>query len=218
MTEEATKIIGEVEPNSFTPEVETKDPDIQEPAKVEEPAKEPVKEAVKEAVADYELKLEDGDMLHANDVKRANAIAKELGLTEEQAQKLKGLVSESLTEYNKNLETKIQESNLAVVEQSKAANIEIIQKDPVMGGENFDKTLQAYDMAIKRYGDDRLSELLESTGAKYDPTVLKFIAAIGSELVNTASFKTEHVDTRTAKEISLAKMQEHVNNQRMGKR
>lgn len=192
MSEEATKIIGEVESNKFT---ETTSEPVATNEPVVEDKVEPGKEAQSEPetkAADYELKLEEGDTLHENDIKRANEVAKKLGLTEEQAKGLKAAMSDSIVDYTKNLEAKIMESNKAYVENNTKVNIEAIQKDPVLGGENFEKTLAAYDMAIKRYGAEDaeyIAELMDITGGKYEPKLLKMFAAIGSDLINTPSIR-----------------------------
>lgn len=148
----------------------------------DEPAKEAASEAsdgegaetaeskneVPEAYADFVMP--EGVTLDKAQVEAFAPIAKELGLTQEQAQKLVDLQA-----------AKVQ-ADMAAADATIAQWAEEAKADPEIGGAKWDGTLKAAQAAYVSVATPKLREMLDTTGFGNHPEVIRMFAAIGSKL------------------------------------
>lgn len=101
-------------------------------------------------------------------------LAKELGLTQEQADKLVGIHAES-----------VQKAHQAAAEQHSQQmetwNKEL-RSDPEFGGANFDANLKSAQKAVEQFGVEGLKEALEETGMGNHPALVRTFAMIGKQI------------------------------------
>lgn len=144
-----------------------------EPAKPAEPgaAGEPVVAGPPEK---YEFKLPDGLTMDVAGLAKYEDTFRELGLTNDQAQRLIGQYSEQVVEQNKQLEAEL-------AKQTEAWTNEI-KGDPEFGGAKFDATVATAQKAIGHFGSPELKQWLEVTGAMNHPGLVKAFARIGKAM------------------------------------
>lgn len=159
------------DPAKATPETQTKP----ETKQAEDPKPEKV------VPEKYELKLAEGSFLKPADIERISAVAKEKGLSNEEAQALlDGEHSQSQSffaarkaEYDKQVEGWKQ----------------ITSSDPEFGGDNFAKSAEQAKRAIEKYGTPELQDLMDSSGFGNHPEVFKFFAKLGKEAADDSFVK-----------------------------
>jgi hypothetical protein len=95
----------------------------------------------------------------------AAPIFKELGLTQEQAQKLVDLQSKSVQASA--------QQQLDTFEQVKSDWLTESQNDPEFGGEKFEKTVTDARLFIDKFGDQNLKDLLEHYGIGNNIHIIK---------------------------------------------
>lgn len=119
-------------------------------------------------------------------------IAKELGITQEAAQKLIDLQA--------SLETK----RSAAAEQAQAEQAQQwaaqIKADKELGGENYSKTVETAIKAVEQYGSPELRNLLNETGIGNHPELVKFCHRIGKALSEDGLVMG---GTQSAREMSI---------------
>ncbi|HAR04270.1 MAG TPA: hypothetical protein DCR72_01620 [Pseudomonas sp.] len=101
-------------------------------------------------------------------------IAKELGITQEAAQKLIDLQGQL-------------EAKRAVAQQQQLAEqaqqwADAVKADKEIGGENYDKSVATAVKAIEQFGSPELRNLLSETGIGNHPELVKFCHRIGKAL------------------------------------
>ena len=100
--------------------------------------------------------------------------AKELGLTQEQAQKIADLGAQQASRWAADLNTQIEATSAQWVEQAKA--------DPEIGGSNFGDTLSASKLALDRFATPELKALLETSKLGNHPEVIRLMAKVGKAI------------------------------------
>lgn len=130
----------------------------------------------------YDIKLPDG-VTDAAIVERTAAIARELGLGNEAAQKLLDREVATLTEQ--------QTAQTALVEAWKPGGAEFVKRDAQwtadakadkeIGGENFPAALEKAQLALTKYGPE-LKTYLDQTGLGSHPAAIKFLANVGKAM------------------------------------
>jgi hypothetical protein len=139
----------------------------QQPQKdgTEPPAKAPEK---------YEFKFPEGVTLDQGLMEQFEPVARELGLTNEQAQKLADLHLMSRTQE---LERHKAEFNSMMQGWASSA-----KSDKEIGGEKFDGTLAAAKLAVDKFGTPELKQALNDSGLGNHPEVIRVFARIGKAI------------------------------------
>jgi hypothetical protein len=137
---------------------------------------EPPKAAVPEA---YELTPPEGfDKLDEKAVAAATPVFKELGLSNEQAQKLIPVAGE----FAKSIVEQRDQQLLGTVMEQRASWLEDARKDPEIGGQNWDKSLQDAARFMDHMGFPKGSPLrgfLNDSGAGNHPELIRLFAKAG---------------------------------------
>ena len=122
----------------------------------------------------YEFKAPEGVTLDSKAVEGFTPIAKELGLTQEQAQKLVDFYGGQL-------------GGLAQA-QAAAKQAEVdkwasdAKADPEIGGANFDANVSTAMKAIARFGSPALKEMLVESGLGNHPELVRFCMKVGASI------------------------------------
>ena len=126
----------------------------------------------------YEIVTPEGyDQIDTGLVEQFTPIAKECGLTNEQAQKLANLYGKQLMQTNE-----LQEQ--AFFEQRKAW-VNELKSDPEFGAGNddtFKSSVGKAQLALKQFGSPELSQYLEQSGLGDNVYLVKAFAKIGAAL------------------------------------
>lgn len=136
---------------------------------------EPPKPAVPES---YDFKVPGGVTLDASLVDEFTPIAKELGLTQDQAQKVVDLHTAAIAK----VEGRIREQWSQTQEQWREAS----KGDAEIGGAKLAETVTVAKKALEKFGTPGLVEVLESTGLGNHPEVIRFVAKIGRSVSEDA--------------------------------
>lgn len=128
----------------------------------------PTQNAAPETYADFALP--DGVVIDAKAMEQFVPIAKELDLTQDQAQKLVSLRAQQV------------QAEAAAYEALVASWAEEAKADPEIGGDKFDATLKAAQAAYAEVATPALREMLDSTGYGNHPEVLRMFANVSKRL------------------------------------
>lgn len=159
-------------------------PKAEEPAKVDEPADPPKDEekadeapVVPEA---YELKAPDDGELDPKLVEQATPVFKELGLTNDAAQKVVDFYASTvLPEVAQTVQTE----TLRLLGMDGMADwAKQIKADPEVGGANFEKAQTVVAQARDAFASDELKALLETTRLGNHPEVFKLFHKLGTAI------------------------------------
>jgi len=123
----------------------------------------------------YEFNMPEGMELDQALADAATPVFKELGLTQEQANKLTDL-------WSGQAQAQAQEQSEAFAAQLEKWATEL-KNDKEVGGEAFDANTATAREAINKLGSDELRELMDSTGIGNNPAMFKFCLAVGKLLV-----------------------------------
>jgi hypothetical protein len=119
----------------------------------------------------YEFTAPEGMELDQSLVDAATPVFQELGLTQEQADKLVGV-------YADRLQAQAQDAEQAFSDQLESWATEL-KNDKDFGGDKFEENAAIARSAIDKFGSDELRELLDSTGVGNHPAMVRFAHAIG---------------------------------------
>lgn len=118
--------------------------------------------------------MPEGVTLDADLLGKASPIFKELGLNQEQAQKLVNLQAEQ-----------IQANSAASVESFEAQKEDWLNQtknDSEIGGDKFETTVKNAQLAIDKLGSPGLKEILDGYGVGNNPDMVRFVARVGELL------------------------------------
>jgi len=118
----------------------------------------------------YDLKAPDGITLDPVLTEEFSGVAKELGLTNEQAQKLTDIGLKVQSNANAAMMKQWGEVRKAWVAEAKA--------DPEIGGAKHAESLEYAFRAINKFGDQGLKQILDS-GYGDNPSLIKFMSRVG---------------------------------------
>lgn len=118
----------------------------------------------------YEFKFPDGITVDEVVLGKFDPVARELGLSNDQGQKLADLYL--------GLEQARQEAWKATTE----GWVDVVKKDAEMGGENFTATVAAAQAANKRFGSPELTQFFNTSGFGNHPELVRFLAKIGKAM------------------------------------
>lgn len=181
MADEATTLLGGTPPAADPakePEKTAVDPAAVDPAKTavdpaKEPAKEPEKAAEKPVVPEkYEdFKVPEGYTLDPAAVAEVAPLFKELGLSQEKAQKL----IDAQTKINQ----KAAEDATKAWNDLRAGWVSEAKADKEIGGDKFDQNVALAKKAMEKLGTPKLAEALNQTGMGDHPELIRFMVKLG---------------------------------------
>lgn len=119
----------------------------------------------------YELKLPEKTLLNNAAVQSTAAIAQELGLNNEQAQKLLEHQSQAVTAY--------QQSQQQVWNNQTKAWRDAVAADPEIGGPHLEANVAHARAVINKYGSPAFVAALNETGLGNHPELVRFVVNIG---------------------------------------
>jgi hypothetical protein len=145
----------------------------------------PSQAAVPEA---YELAVPDGfEKLDEAAVAAATPVFKELGLSNEQANKLMPVVGE----YAKRIVAERDEKLMGTILEQRKDWLETARKDPEIGGNNWDATMREGARALDQLGFPKGSPLrnaLDESGFGNHPEMIRFAAKVGKAIGEDSDF------------------------------
>lgn len=160
------------------------------PAAPKDPAETPPAEpeAAPEGVPEaYELTAPEGTTLDAEAVAAATPVFKELGLSNEQANKLMPVAAQ----FAQQIADKLNGQILAQVQADRKAWLDSAKADPEIGGAQWDKTLTEGAAALDRLGFPKGSGfrvLLDESGFGNHPDMIRAWAKVGQAIGDDPKF------------------------------
>ncbi|WP_225182159.1 peptidase [Pectobacterium aroidearum] len=142
------------------PKDEDKKPDKQEEKKPEG------------APEKYEFKAAEGQTLDADALAVFEPLAKELGLSQENAQKV-------VDAYASKILPQIQQQQLANWQKTVEGWAETVKADKEIGGDKLTANIGKAQQAMMQFGGDELKQALEETGLGNHPALVKAFVKIG---------------------------------------
>lgn len=151
-------------------------PQDDKPADGDKPADKPDdKEQKPEGAPEkYEFKADEGVELDTEALKDFEPVARELNLTNEQAQKL-------VDAYPKIL-AGVQQRQAEAWQKQTEGWAETVKADKEIGGDKLTANLSAAQRALEQFGDPELKEYLDSTGLGNHPALVKAFIKVGKAM------------------------------------
>ncbi len=137
-------------------------------AKNEAPEVAPAGEAIPEK---YNLKMQEGFELNEKIMEKYVPVAKELGFSNEKAQKIADLFMEIKKEEIQAQKEAYEKLQTNYIEQAK--------NDKEFGGKDFEANLAVANTAINKFGGSELAKVLAETGVANHPEFIRFFYRIG---------------------------------------
>lgn len=122
----------------------------------------------------YEFKTPEGVTLDAEVLGEFEGIAKELKLSQEDAQKVADLGAK--------LSQKFAASQAKAIEDASSAWVAAVTSDKEIGGEKLTENLASAQKALKAFGSPELTALLDSSRLGNHPEVIRLMAKVGKEI------------------------------------
>lgn len=122
----------------------------------------------------YDFKAPEGGELDTQLVESFTPLAKELGLSNEQAQKVVDLVPQ--------LQQRIAEQQAEAWGKQVQDWAEAVKADKEIGGDNFQGSLVAVQKVMQQFGTPELKQMLEQTGMGNNPELVKLIVKVGKAM------------------------------------
>jgi hypothetical protein len=170
-TEEKKEEVTEDAKEESETEQETKEEKQEAKAEDKKEGEEEDEEFKDESPEKYELNLAEESLLDQTDVDRITADARELGLSNEDAQEMLTLESEAISRYQVKIDDNVKEVREAWKKEA--------EKDKEIGGENFKESVELANRVIERFGSDSLRESLNKTSFGDHPEVIRIFSKIG---------------------------------------
>lgn len=129
----------------------------------------------------YELQAPEGFTLDAKMVEAASPVFKELGLSNEQANKLVPVAAQFAQQIADNLNQQI----ISQVQADRKAWLDTAKSDPEIGGANWEKTIATGAQALDRLGYTKGSSfrnLLDESGLGNHPEMIRMFAKVGKAI------------------------------------
>lgn len=118
--------------------------------------------------------LPEGMELDSAALEQATPLFKELGLNQEQAQKVVSRYAELVQAGS---QKQIDDFNQTLTDWGNQA-----KSDSEYGGENFDKNLKIAQSAVTKYGTPELKKVLDDFGVGNHPEMIRFMVRVGATL------------------------------------
>lgn len=132
------------------------------------------KDAKAGAPEKYEFQLPEGMEMDDEALAEFEPIARELNLSNEQAQKFADL-------YAKRMDGIVQRQQEAVAKQLETWVSEV-KADKEIGGQNLDSTVRYAQAAINKFGTEELKSAMNATGIGNHPELVRVFARIGKSM------------------------------------
>ena len=143
--------------------------------------------------ADYVLP--EGMELDASMVSEANPLFKELGLNQDQAQKLVSFYAEQAQAGSQKQVDTFNQLTSDWLSQAKT--------DSEFGGDNFDENVKIAQSAIGKYGTPELKQLLDDYGVGNHPEIIRFMVKVGSTLKEDVPGSAGKASSKATDRVSI---------------
>lgn len=159
------------------PGTEGDKPQEDKPADSEKPADKPDDKEQKQdgAPEKYEFKAGEGVELDTAALEQFEPIARELNLTNEQAQKMVDL-------YGTKIMPMVQQQQAEAWQKTTEQWAADVKADKEIGGDKLTANLSAAQRALEQFGDPELKEYLDSTGLGNHPALVKAFIKVGKAM------------------------------------
>lgn len=137
----------------------------------------------------YEFAAPEGQALDANALAVFEPIAKELGLTQEQAQKLVDIYPQ------------IQQQQAEAWSKQIAEWGEQVKADKEIGGDKFNASVGLAQRALDQFGNPELREYLNASGLGNHPALVRFCAKVGKSMAEDSFVMPNQGGQRSAADI-----------------
>ncbi|MBD9985669.1 peptidase [Citrobacter portucalensis] len=174
-------------------------PQEDKPADGDKPAEESDDEKQKQegAPEKYEFQAGEGVELDTEALKDFEPVARELNLTNEQAQKLVDAYPKILA----GMQQRQAEAWQAQTEQWAAD----VKADKEIGGDKLTANLSAAQRALEQFGDQELKEYLDTTGLGNHPALVKAFVKVGKAMSEDGMVTGKESGQRSAAEVLYGK-------------
>lgn len=126
-----------------------------------------------DAYADFAMP--EGMNLDTAQLEAATPVFKELGLSQEQAQRLVDLQAQHVQAQQQAADHAFNQQLETWLDEAKA--------DPAIGGDNFGRSVDAANKAVDAYGDQDFRTLMDQFGVGNHPAMIRMLAKIGAPLM-----------------------------------
>ncbi|EPL8678345.1 peptidase [Klebsiella michiganensis] len=159
------------------PGTEGDKPQDDKPADGDKPADKPDDKEQKQegAPEKYEFKPAEGQELDTAALEQFEPIARELNLTNEQAQKMVDL-------YGTKIMPMVQKQQAEFWQKTTEQWAADVKADKEIGGDKLTANLSAAQRALEQFGDPELKEYLDSTGLGNHPALVKAFIKVGKAM------------------------------------
>lgn len=123
----------------------------------------------------YEFKPAEGQEIDAAALEQFEPIARELNLTNEQAQKMVDL-------YGTKIMPMVQQQQVEAWQKTTEQWAADVKADKEIGGDKLTANLSAAQRALEQFGDPELKEYLDSTGLGNHPALVKAFIKVGKAM------------------------------------
>ncbi|HGM4941631.1 TPA: peptidase [Serratia marcescens] len=158
-----------------------------------EAAEKAEKEKKPAAPEKYEFSVPEGQELDANALAVFEPIAKELGLSQEQAQKLVDIYPQ------------IQQQQAEAWSKQVADWGEQVKADKEIGGDKFNASVGAAQRALDQFGNPELREYLNASGLGNHPALVRFCAKVGKAMAEDTFVVPNQGGQRSAADVLYGK-------------
>ncbi|MHA3808593.1 peptidase [Enterobacter bugandensis] len=176
------------------PGTEGDKPQEEKPADGDKPADKPEEEQKQEGAPEkYEFKPAEGQELDTEALKDFEPVARDLNLTNEQAQKL-------VDAYPKIL-AGVQQRQAEAWQKQTEGWAETVKADKEIGGDKLTANLSAAQRALDQFGAPELKEYLNATGLGNHPDLVKTFVKIGKAMSEDGMVDGSNQGQRSAAEV-----------------
>ncbi|HGY4244435.1 TPA: peptidase [Citrobacter freundii] len=123
----------------------------------------------------YEFKPAEGQELDTSALEQFEPIAREMNLTNEQAQKMVDL-------YGTKIMPMVQQQQVEAWQKTTEQWAADVKADKEIGGDKLTANLSAAQRALEQFGDPELKEYLDSTGLGNHPALVKAFIKVGKAM------------------------------------
>ncbi len=145
-----------------------------EPAKPDATTTTPPPVVEKVVPEKYDLKIPDGSPLGQAQLDKISQLAKEKGLSNEEAQALVDDKHAVVEDYKRQQDESVQ--------SVKDGWITSVKNDKEIGGENFNRSVELSKRVVEKFGSEKLVQELESTGLGNHPELVRAFSRIGKAM------------------------------------
>ncbi|HCB2573870.1 TPA: peptidase [Citrobacter freundii] len=146
----------------------------------------------------YEFKPAEGQELDAAALEQFEPIARELNLTNEQAQKMVDL-------YGTKIMPMVQQQQAEAWQKTTEQWAADVKADKEIGGDNLTGNLSAAQRALAQFGTPELKEYLEGTGLGNHPELVKAFVKVGKAMSEDGMVTGKESGQRSAAEVLYGK-------------